>query len=55
MTRRTLLKQAAYSAVISTALSASRVLGANERIRLALLGAHLAGGQPVLFAAVLDR
>jgi len=38
MTRRTLLKRAAYGAVISTAFSASRVLGANERVNVGLIG-----------------
>ena len=38
MTRRSLLKRAAYGVAVSTALSASRVLGANERINMALIG-----------------
>jgi predicted dehydrogenase len=38
MTRRKLLQRAAYGVAATTALSASRVLGANERVNLALIG-----------------
>jgi predicted dehydrogenase len=44
MTRRTLLKSAAYAAA-ATAISYNRVYGANERINLALIGCGLRGRQ----------
>jgi len=43
MTRRKLLQRAAYSAATVTALSYSRVLGANERINIALIGCGIRG------------
>ena len=50
MTRRSLLKRAAYGVAVSTALSASRVLGANERINVALIGC---GGRGKMVAKLM--
>src|SRR5882672_5402828 len=50
MTRRSLLKQAAYGVVASTAISAGRVLGANERVNVALIGC---GGRGKLDAKLM--
>ncbi len=57
MTRRSLLKRAAYGAAAATvtALSSDRVLGANERINIALIGCGLRGRQvAALMARVPD-
>jgi hypothetical protein len=52
MTRRTLLKRAAYGVAVSTAFSASRVLGANERINVALIGC---GGRGKLVSKLMRQ
>jgi predicted dehydrogenase len=52
MTRRSLLKRAAYGVAVSTAFSAARVLGANERVNVALIGC---GGRGKLVSKLMKE